>query len=326
MADLGTKYLGLELKSPLIVGSSGLSNTVDEIRKCEKAGAGAVVLKSIFEEQITSEISKEIQSSNIDMHPEAAEYIQSVTRDRSVYQYLDLITDSKKAVKIPVIASVNCVSADGWLDFAAKIEKAGADALEVNVYIFDIEHRDDSKGIEERYLKILKAVKSAVKIPVALKISNQFTNLSSIARDLELHGVDGIVMFNRFLYNDINLDKMKVVQGRGVSSPDEFMIPLRWIGLLSPQLRIDLCASTGIHNGLDAAKLILAGAKAVQVTSALYLHKIEYLTEITRQLNEWMDKNGYKSIHDMRGTLSAKDPSVSKMFSRFQYMKYIIER
>jgi dihydroorotate dehydrogenase (fumarate) len=326
MADLAVKYMGLSLKSPLIVGSSGLTNTAEDVKKCEAAGAGAVILKSIFEEQIHSEVHQEMKTANFDMHPEAAEYVQAMTRDRSVSKYLSLISDSKKAVQIPVIASVNCVSAEGWLDFARKLEEAGADGIELNVFIFDIDHRDDSKEIEERYLKILRAVKSQVKIPVALKISNQFTNLASIIRHLEFDGVDAVVMFNRFLHNDINLDKMKVTPGHGVSSPDEFMVPLRWIGLLSHETRCDLCGSTGVHNGEQAIKLILAGAKAVQVTSALYLHKIEYLKELTAQIDAWLDKNGHKSINDIRGKLCGKDPAIAKIFSRFQYMKYLMER
>ncbi len=325
MADLSVTYMGLELKNPLVVASSSLTGTADKVKQCEKSGAGAVVLKSVFEEQILAETKDDISTTDFDIHPESWNYVNNLTREHHLAAYLNLIADSKKAVSIPVIASVNCVTGGSWVSFAKDIQNAGADALELNVFDLDLNPEDSSQGIEDRYVAIIQAVKKQINIPVAMKIGNYFTNLANITTRLCEAGVDSLVLFNRFVKSDIDLKKMKIVDAKPTSTPDELTMPLRWIGLLSHGLKCDLAGATGVHTGEDAVKLLLAGAKTVQVASALYLKKIAYLETISGGLNSWMDQNGYKNMKELIGKMSGKKSDLAKAYSRFQYMRHRIE-
>jgi dihydroorotate dehydrogenase (fumarate) len=321
MADLRTTYMGMELKNPVIAGSSGLTSNVQNLKEIEKHGAGAVVLKSIFEEQILYESDKEVEASDLGFHPEAMAYLSTMTKEHSVYNYLGLIEEAKKAVSIPVIASVNCLTDGEWTTFAKRIQDAGADALELNVLIMDYKD-NDSKTIEKKYFRIAEKVKGIVSIPFSLKLSILFSNLPQMLTGLSRTGVSGLVLFNRYWSPDIDLDEMAITSGSIYSSPEEITVPIRWIGLISDLIECDIAASTGVHDGNAVLKMISVGATTVQVCSALYINGIEYIAKIVKQVETWLDTHGYKNLDEIRGTLGPKTNEERKVFGRVQFMKY----
>lgn len=324
MADLSTKYMGLSLRNPIIVGSSGLTNTVEDFEACEKYGAGALVIKSIFEEQLIAETQNGIQAADMDMHPEAWNYVVGTTREHNIDRYIDLIENAKKRVQIPIIASVNCSSAGTWTELADRFEQAGADAIELNAFIFDLDPKESSEEIENRYADIIRSVRKKVDIPIALKIGFFFTNISGLLSKLDPEPVDAFVLFNRFMRSTIDLNSMNIIPAKPFSSPDEITYALRWIGLLSPQLETDLCGSGGVHSGGDVIRLILTGASAVQVTSALYINKLAHLSKMVKEMEDWMDEKGFATIGDFKGRLAADDDKLKELYSRVQYMRYIM--
>lgn len=320
MAKLDTTYLGINLKNPVIVSSSGLSNSVEKIEKLSKAGAGAIVLKSIFEEQIRIEAGNMIQSSE---YPEAEDYIMSYAKSNALDQYLDLIENAKKATDTPIIASINCVSSAEWISFAKGMQDAGADAIELNVFYLPNSIEDDGNKIEELYFDILKGVKENITIPVAMKLGQQFSNLPVFINKLKAHKADGVVLFNRFYAPDINTDNISFTTSEVLSIPADIRYSLRWVGIISSLIsKFDICASTGVHDGLGVVKQILAGAKAVQVCSTLYKNGPEYLKQIVSDLNSWMEKNNFEDIHEFRGRLNYKNIPDPSVFERAQFMKY----
>jgi dihydroorotate dehydrogenase (fumarate) len=320
MAELYTTYLGLSLKNPVIVSSSGLTDSVDKIRALESYGAGAVVLKSLFEEQIKFEAGRMIEHSD---YPETNDIILSYARSNQVDNYLQLITDAKKQVKIPVIASINCISASEWVESAIRIEEAGADALELNVFFFPSNKDLRSDDFEQIYYDLALKIKSRVKIPIAFKLGQNFTSLVNVVDRLYYRGVNGVVLFNRFYEPDINLRDITFKSGEVFSSPAEISKPLRWIGIISEQVKqIDIAGSTGVHDGNGVAKLILAGAKAVMVCSALYKHGPEYLKQIIIELEDWMNTNSFESVNDFRGKMNYGKLSDPTIYERSQFMKY----
>lgn len=321
MADLTTKYLGLTLKNPLIVGSSGLTAKLDSLKIISDLGAGAVVLKSIFEEQILFETQKELENVDVHVHTEATDYLNRMTKEHSIYQYLKLIEGAKKAVPIPVLASVHCLSDGDWINFSKKIELAGADALELNILITEFAGKTSAE-IENVYFNIIEKVKSSVKIPVAIKIGAYFSNLPNMIIKLSKSGVDGLVLFNRYWSPNVDLKKMEIISGNVFSHPDELTTPLRWIGLVSDQVDCDICGSTGVHDGESALKLISVGATAVQVCSALYKKGLEHVSVILAQIETWMKEHNYKSIGEIRGKLKPTNAEQRKIFGRAQFMKY----
>jgi dihydroorotate dehydrogenase (fumarate) len=321
MADLNTIYMGMELRNPVIAGSSGLTNNIDNLKELEKYGAGAVVLKSIFEEQILMETNREIESTDISSHPEAVGYLTTMTKEHSVYQYLDLIEEAKAAISIPVIASVNCLTDGEWTTFAKRIQDAGADALELNILITDYE-KNDSRTIEKNYFKIVEKVKGIVSIPIALKVSTLFSNIPQMLIGLSRTGASGLVLFNRYWSPDIDLEEMEITSGSVYSSPDEITIPIRWIGLLSELIECDISATTGVHDGNGVVKLLLVGATTVQVCSSLYINGIEYIAKIVNQIDNWLGAHGYKTLEEIRGLLGSKTHEERKVFGRAQFMKY----
>ncbi len=320
MVDLSVKYAGLELKSPIIVSSSGLTSAVARIKKIAEAGAGAVVLKSLFEEQIRFEIGNMETGGD---YPEAADYLKTYARDNSVNDYLKLIKDAKNEVSIPVIASVNCYSNDEWVDFTVQMEEAGADAIELNIYYLANDKKKDPREYENVYMQILESVKKKVKIPVMVKLGMHFSNLTWMAEQLLIRGASGIVLFNRFYAPDINTDDLTMGSAEVLSSPADIRNSLRWVGIISSEVeKLDIAASTGVHNGLGAVKQILAGAEAVQVCSVLYRNGVDYLREIILELKNWMEKKKYNSVSEFKGKMSysnIKDPSA---YERAQFIKY----
>lgn len=320
MIDLSVKYAGLELKSPIIVSSSGLTNTVPRIRKIADAGAGAVVLKSLFEEQIQFEIGAMETGGE---YPEAADYLKTYARENSVGNYLELIRKAKAAVDIPVIASVNCYSNSEWVDFTLQMEEAGADGIELNIYYMANDRKKDPRSYENVYLRILEDVKKTVHIPVMVKLGMHFTNLTWIAEELSVRGADGIVMFNRFYAPDIDTDNFTLGAAEVLSSPADIRNSLRWVGIISSEVpKLDIAASTGVHSGLAAVKQLLAGAQAVQVCSVLYRNGVEYVHELIGEMKKWMEKKQYNAIDEFRGKMSyanLKDPAA---YERAQFIKY----
>ncbi|MCD4817499.1 MAG: dihydroorotate dehydrogenase-like protein [Candidatus Cloacimonetes bacterium] len=319
--DLSTKYMGLNLKNPIIVGSCGLTGTLEGVMEMEENGAGAVVLKSLFEEQITMEISN--STTNLyTQHTEANDYFRYYEKMYHVEKYIDLIKQCKSKTSIPIIASINCRTADDWTTFAKKIEKSGADGLELNIFLLPSDSDRENQISEQLYIDIIRKVKENIKIPIALKIGYYFTNLATFINRLSQQEVEALVLFNRFFSSDIDIDDEKIIIGNSFSTPIEYLIPLRWIALLSDNTDCDLCATTGIHSGKSVIKQLLAGAQAVQMVSSLYLNKSEHLKKVLSDLENWMATKNYKSISDFRGKLSQsqiKDPS---LFERVQFMKY----
>lgn len=319
--DLKTNYLGLELSSPVVIASSGLTLSLNNIKKFEDLGAGAVVLKSLFEEQIMYETRYSLESYDAYQHPESMDFLKYIAREQSIDKYLNLINDAKKAVSFPVIASINCISNNKWTEFAGELENAGADALELNMYITDY-GKLKSMQIEDLYFKIIENVKKNTRLPIAIKVSYFFTNLPQMLMNLAYTGINGMVLFNRYYSPDIDIEKQEVTSGSYFSSPDEINIPLRWIGILAGNLTCDLSATTGIHTAKEAVKLFMAGAKTVQICSTLYKNSIDYLKTFMQDLKDWMNKHNFNSINDIRGLLTSKSAEEQKLFSRTQYMKY----
>jgi len=320
MIDLSTSFAGLSLKSPIIVSSSGLTSSVDRLKKMAAAGAGAVVMKSLFEEQINYEVESMSEGQD---YPEAGDYIRTYARENSLAQYLSFIKEAKEAVDIPVIASVNCVSSNEWIDFAGKIEDAGADALELNIYFLPIQKDKDPREYEQAYLHLVSEVKKKTSLPLIIKLGNGFSNITWMVNQLYRRGAAAVVLFNRFYAPDINTDDMSFGSAEVLSSPAELRNSLRWIGIVSSQVdHLDLAASTGVHSGMAVVKQILAGATAVQVCSVLYRNGLDYIRDMITEMKKWMEKNQYESPGDFRGKMnygSLDDPSV---YERAQFMKY----
>ncbi len=324
MVNLSTHYMGLELSNPLIVASSSLTQTLKGVRKCADAGAGAVVLKSLFEEQIRADVKDLERNLWISGHPEAIDYVRNTGLSLGPREYLNLIKEAKREVSIPVIASLNCVSPSVWTDYAKKIASAGADAIELNISIMPTEPHRSSEEIEKRYFNILKSVRHHVDIPIAVKIGPYFTSMARMATELCRRGATALVLFNRFYQLDINIDKINLVAGYHFSSPEEMSVPLRWIALLAGRIPCDIAASTGVHDGQGVIKQILAGAQAVQLCSTLYLKGIKHISTICEQIELWMKQHNFDSIEQMRGMVSQKESDRPELFERLQYIKALV--
>jgi dihydroorotate dehydrogenase (fumarate) len=322
--NLSTKYLGMTLKSPLVASASPLSESLDKIKRMEDAGAGAVVMFSLFEEQIRHEretLAHYLEYETYSFAESLTHFPEPETYHAGPSQYLKLIADTKHAVDIPIIASLNGITIGGWIDFAKEMQEAGADAIELNIYNIPSDMLQHSSAVEDQYLEIVRVVKATVSIPVAVKLSPYFSNMANMAMHLDKAGANALVMFNRFYQPDIDMETLEVKPNILLSSSHEMRLPLTWIGILYKRLKADLAATTGIHSGLDAAKMILAGANVTMMASALLKHGIEYFGTVETELREWMEKHEYESVEQMRGSVSqmhADDPSA---FERAQYMK-----
>lgn len=326
--DLTTSYLGLKLKNPIIAGSSGLTGNLDGILSLEKHGAAAVVLKSIFEEEILLEVKEQIQEA--EKNPmiysglsETLDYLDLHIREDNLGKFLELIRDAKNAVSIPVIASVNCISDEDWTHFTRKMEEAGADALELNMFLNPADFKN--KEFEKAYFRIVEKVHASVKIPVSLKISKYFTRLGLSVKALSETGISALVMFNRFYSPDIDIQKMELSKPQMYSSPDEMYETLRWIAIMSERVTCNLAASTGIHKGEDVIKMLLAGASAIQVVSTLYKNGPEQIQKMLTTLEEWMSEHGFDALEQFRGKISRKYGADPAAFERMQFMKHFSE-
>ncbi len=322
MKNLSTKYLGLELKNPVVVGSCGLTHSADKIKELADNGAAAVVLKSLFEEQIQAEFSSNLDSYATD-YPGAVDYVREYTRSREIQEYLDLIHDVKKAVDIPVIGSIHCIYGDEWVAFAGQMEEAGADALELNISLLPSDLRLTSEESEKRFFEIIDRVGEKVTLPTALKISHFSASLANFIAKLSWHEkVSGLVLFNRFYMPDIDIDQISLKSSNVLSSPEEISTSLRWIALMSGRIEKDLAASTGVHDHVGLVKQLLAGAAAVQVVSTLYNNGASQIRNMLEGLENWMEEKSFDSLDDFRGRLSYKEVDDPAVFERIQFMKY----
>lgn len=320
MANLETTYLGLNLKNPIIVSSSGLTSNVESIKKLEANGAAAVVLKSLFEEQILHEAGSLTVHSD---YPEAEDYLKAYVTSNNVEKYLELIAKAKETVSIPIIASINCISASKWIDFAAKIQEAGADAIEINVFVLPTDSRKKPEDYETVYFTLAEKLKDLISIPISFKLSDHFTNPLRIIEQLWYREVKGVVLFNRFFAPDLDIEKMKVVPAEVFSNPADIRDTLRWVAIASHAIhKIDISASTGVHSGDAVVKMLLAGASSVQVCSVLYKNGHGHLKGIVDFVGQWMDKKGYKSINDFRGIMNYGKIGDPDVYERSQFMKY----
>lgn len=323
MADLTTKFLGLTLRNPLIVGSSGLTDSVEKVKAAEQAGAGAVVLKSLFEEEIIAEMEETMHRMNSRqfIYPETFDYMDDEPEEDSVRKYLRLIRESKDAVHIPVIASVNCVTSQKWTYFAKEIQDAGADALELNLFILPTDFERTAAENEKLYFDIVEEVKKVVNIPILLKVSYYASNLGQMLQKLSKSGIAGLTLFNRFYSPDFNLETYQVVSTNVLSKPSDLSISLRWIAVMANRVDCDLAASTGVHDGEAMIKQILAGADTVQVVSTFYRHGIEHIKPMLDEMMRWMDHEGYEKLDDFRGKMSQTKSSNPAAYERVQFLK-----
>jgi len=348
MTDLTTHYMGLELKNPLVVSSCGLTGTVEGVQQAAAAGAGAIVLKSLFEEQIQAEVDQLAQQSEHSTHTEAYDYLYGFGHRFGPQEYLQLVRDAKKSVAVPVFASVNCVTAERWTEYASQLAGAGADGLELNIGFLPNDASIDGPKVEARYTQILAAVRAAVELPVALKIGPYFSSLAHFANrlgndraagppftvgwcgpgdgagEVTRRGADALVLFNRFYRFDIDIQTLKLAGGNPYSTSAELSDTLRWISLLAGKLACDLAATTGVHHGQDLVKQLLAGATVVQVCSTLYRNGLGQIGQILDVLRNWMQEQGFTRLEDFRGRLSQSRSENPSGHERMQYIKALV--
>ncbi len=326
MVDLKTSYMGIELDNPLVVSSSGITGSVAGVQRCADAGAGAVVLKSMFEELIIAETEGLEKDLSTFEHPEAIDYVRAEIGKRlGSLPYLELIEESRKKVSIPVIASVNCVTADWWVSYAKRIESAGAHGLELNISHFPKRNKEGSEEVEKRYAEIVQKVSESVSIPVAVKLSFYFTSLWSVMEDIVAAGAKALVLFNRYYALDVDLDTKTVVPAVKLSSPGEMLLPLRWIGLAASKLKCDISASTGVHDSESAIKMLMMGATVVQICSTLYRNGPEHIGTLRDEIDRWMDREGFGSVKGMRGLALENTKDKENLLTRLQYVKALEE-
>lgn len=324
MENLMTQYAGLSLKSPVIVSSSGLTRCPERNLEFEKAGAGAIVLKSLFEEQIEMHGDRLLQD---EIYPEAADYIRGYVKANQIASYLDLIRESKRLCTVPIIASINCYRAEAWTEFAKQLEEAGADALELNMFFMETDINAHSNEIQDWYIQVLRRVKKMISIPVIMKIGKYMVNLPSFVNRLHANGADAVVLFNRFYQPDIDINSLQITSGNVFSSHADISDTIRWTAIVSGKLpNVCIAASTGIHDWEGVVKCLLAGASAVQMCSALYTHGAELITQVNTCLEEWMHQHHFSNISDFIGKLNAANIPNPALYERAQFMKYFANR
>ncbi len=324
--DLRTTYMGLSLNNPIVASASPLSDSVDKIKRMEDAGAAAVVMFSIFEEQLRQEsaVLEYALNAGTESFGEALSYFPAM-EDYTVKpdRYLQLIEKASQATKIPIIGSLNGVTSEGWINYAKSIEQAGAKGLELNVYWIPANLTMTGAEVEQRYLDIVKAVKGAVKIPVALKLSPFFSSFANFAKRVDEQGVDALVLFNRFYQPDFDLEELEVLPQLNLSTPYEIRLPLRWIAILHGHLKCSLGATRGVHNATEVIKYIMAGADVAMTTSSLLQNGIDHLRVLLRDLQQWMEAHEYGSVRQLRGCLSQQHVADPSAYERANYIKVL---
>ena len=332
MVDLSTKYLGLNLKNPLVASASPLSQKVETVRELQRAGIAAVVMYSLFEEQIIYDslrLDRDL-SQGTESFAEALTYFPDLASYTDLNQYsigpddyVQNLHELKAAVDIPIIGSLNGVSNGGWIEYASKIEGAGADALELNIYNLPTDPEIEGQTIEEEYLELVRSIRASIEIPIAVKLSPFFTALPNFARRLVDAGADGLVLFNRFYQPDFDLDELEVVPRLVLSTSQELRLPLRWIAILYGRISADFALTTGIHTAQDVLKATMAGASASMAASTLLKYGIEQVSEILHGVETWMEENEYDSITQMKGSMSQQAVAEPAAFERANYIKVL---
>lgn len=322
MAQLTTTFAGLSLKNPIIVSSSGLTNSVEKIVKLEQAGAGAVVLKSVFEEQI------DLQTGSMHDYnsPEGDDYLGVYVRSHALNEHITLIQEVKKVTSIPIIASINCYTDSEWVDFAKMFEDAGADALEINILAVQSQKDYEYGRFEQKHIDILRHIKKVVKLPVIMKLGQNFTNPVALINQLYANGAAAVVLFNRFYQPDINIETLQFSNTNVMSSASELADRIRWTALVSAEVpRIDIAVSGGVHCGKGVVKSILAGACAVEVCTAIYQYGNKEIESMKKELSDWMDQHNFESIEQFKAHLNALSAGEANPFERTQFMRYFGE-
>jgi len=324
--DLSTTYLGLKLKNPIVPSASPLSHNLDSMKRLEDAGAAAIVMYSLFEEQIAHEAAEldHYLSYGTETYAEALTYFPEPQEFHlGPDEYVNLLRKAKESLKIPVMGSLNGISTGGWINYAKKIEEAGADAIELNVYYIPTDPKLTAQDVENRYLEVLKAVKSTVKIPVAMKLSPFFSSMANMARRLDQAGVGGLVMFNRFYQPDIDLETLEMKPSVNLSTPQAMRLPLRWVAILYGNVKASLAATSGIHTAEDVLKMLMAGADVTMMASSLLKNGPQRITEVLAQMDQWMLEHEYVSVAQMKGSMSQKSVADPSAYERANYMKVL---
>lgn len=321
-----SKFLGLELKSPIIVGSCGLTSDVEKMVKMEQAGAGAVVIKSVFEEQIIYDIKRNTHMvAPTDSYGDSYEYIAQHVADDSLDRHFSMIREAKRRLTIPVIGSINCFSYENWLTYAMKFQEAGCDALELNMAILPYETSLSADDVDRTFNQIINTLRKSISIPICIKVGTYFTDMAKQMQQLSWMGIQGVTMFNKSVQVDIDTDSETLKNASYLSTHEEMFNTLRWIALLCKKMRCDLSASTGVFTADDVVKMLLAGANTVQVVSCLYKNGIDTLRELNDGLRAWMQRKGYENIAAFRGKLSVMPADKASVAMRTQFMKYFAE-
>lgn len=326
MLDLSTTYLGLKLKNPVVVSPSPLTEQIGNILRMEDAGASAVVLHSLFEEQIVieSQTLDQALSAGTESFAESLSYFPDMTQyNLGPDGYLELIRKAKQAVNIPIIASLNGVSTGGWIKYAMEMEQAGADALELNIFYLANDPNLSSEQVEEMYVSLVSHVKASVRIPVAVKLGPYFSAMANMARRLDHAGADGLVMFNRFYQPDFDLEALDVRPSLHLSTSAELLLRLHWVATLFGEIKADMAITGGVHTAHDVLKSMMAGAKVAMLTSAILKNGIEYLETVLADVKQWMEEHEYESIHQMQGSMSRQAVADPTAFSRANYLKVL---
>jgi dihydroorotate dehydrogenase (fumarate) len=326
MVDLRTKYLGIELKNPIILGASNLVTKIDNLKRAEQAGAAAVVYKSLLEEQIqleSAQLDDELEEYN-ERNAEMVKLFPTIEHAGPEEHLLNLRT-VKESLKIPVIASLNAIYTESWIEYAQLLEQTGVDALELNFYFVPRDTLTDGRDVKEQQLEVLKAVKSKVKLPVSVKLSPFYANPLNVVAQMDKLGVKGFVLFNRLFQPDIDINKIAHYSPFHLSNPEDNRLSLRFAGLLYGTISGSICSNTGIHSGADVVKMILAGADCVQMVSTVYKNKIEYISTILKDLQSWMESKNFNKLSDFRGKLSNKSTNDPFVYKRAQYIDLLLK-
>jgi dihydroorotate dehydrogenase (fumarate) len=323
MKNLQTTYLGLPISSPIVIGSCGLTSSLQSICNLADSGAGAIVLKSVFEEEILLDFEKNVVPNIGPMQNdlEFFDYYDYQIKNEVLEKYTTLIAEAKRSVKIPIVASINCMTSNEWIAYALRLQEAGADALELNILKLPFDAKHNSLQIEDIYINIIEKVRERMSIPISVKIGPYFTNMGEFIKRLAATGIDGIVLFNRFYPIDFDIHSEEAVPGNVFSNPSDYLLPLRWISMLSNRVDCELIASTGVHSTESAIKMLLAGASSVQVVSGVYKQGPTFVKQLVNGMESWMESKGYHSLADFKGNLSQSTADRPEIYERVQYMR-----
>lgn len=312
------------MSSPLVAAASPLTADVKKLQQLEAEGVGAVVLKSIFEEQIEQESDRSIEDLSVGSFADAAVYFENYSKNKAVDDYLSLLEEARKVLSIPIVASLNCLrEGNSWIDYAKRLENLGADALELNIFLMPSDVKDDSLSLEKHYLAVIRKVVKAVSIPVSVKLASYFTGMAHFLKDVSQTGVKGVVLFNRYFHIDFDIENLSVTTASALSQANEYLQSLRWVALMSGELNLDFSATTGVHSSETVIKMLLAGARSVQLCSVLMKEGIGVISRFHKEIKEWMEKKGFQSIEQFCGKMAQERSQNPSIYERHQYVKFL---